>query len=65
MFIFKEILYHWGELEEIITDNSLAFIEALNWLAEQYGIHHIRISPYNSQANRIVEHRHLDLTKQL
>jgi hypothetical protein len=60
-FIFKEILCRWGVLEEIITDNGLAFIEALNWLAEQYGIHHIRISPYNSQANGIVEHRHLDV----
>jgi hypothetical protein len=48
-------------LEEIITDDSLAFVEALNWLAEQYGIHHIRISPYNSQANGIVEHHHLDV----
>jgi hypothetical protein len=60
-FIFKEILCHWGALEEIVTDNGLAFVEALNWLAEQYGIHHIHISPYNSQANRIVEHRHLDV----
>jgi hypothetical protein len=62
-FIFDEILCHWGALEEIITDNSLAFVEALNWLAEQYGIHHIRISPYNSQANGIVEHRHLDASE--
>jgi hypothetical protein len=60
-FIFKEILCHWGALEGIVTDNSPASIEALNWLAEQYGIHHIRISPYNSQANRIVERRHLDV----
>jgi hypothetical protein len=60
-FIFKEILCYWGALEEIITDNSLAFVEALNWLAEQYGIHHIRISPYDSQANGIVECRHLDV----
>jgi hypothetical protein len=36
-------------------------VEALNWLAEQYGIHHIHISPYNSQANRIIERRHLDV----
>jgi hypothetical protein len=36
-------------LEEIITDNSLAFIEALDWLAEQYRIDHIHISPYNSE----------------
>jgi hypothetical protein len=48
-------------LEEIITDNHPAFIEALNWLAEQYGIHHICISPYDSQANGIVERRHLDV----
>jgi hypothetical protein len=60
-FIFEDILCHWGVLEEIVTDNGPAFIEALNWLAEQYGIHHIPISPYNSQANGIVEHRHLDV----
>jgi hypothetical protein len=34
VFIFEEILCHWGVLEEIITDNYLAFIEALNWLAK-------------------------------
>jgi hypothetical protein len=60
-FIFEEILCHWGALEEIITDNGPAFIEALNWLAKQYGMHHIHISPYNSQANGIVERRHLDV----
>jgi hypothetical protein len=60
-FIFENILCCWGALEEIITDNGLAFIETLNWLAEQYIIHHICISPYNSQANGIVEHCHLDV----
>jgi hypothetical protein len=60
-FIFEDILCRWGALEEIVTDNGLAFVEALNLLAEQYGIHHIRISPYNSQANGIVERRHLDV----
>jgi hypothetical protein len=61
MFIFEEILCSWGVLEEIITDNGPAFIEALNWLAEQYEIHHIHISTYNSQANRIIKHHHLDV----
>jgi hypothetical protein len=61
VFIFEDILCHWGALEEIVTDNGPAFVEALNWLAEQYRIHHIRISPYNSQANGIVERRHLDV----
>jgi hypothetical protein len=60
-FIFKEILCHWGALEEIVTDNGPAIVEALNWLAEQYGIHHICISPYNSQVNGILKHHHLDV----
>jgi hypothetical protein len=60
-FIFEEIFCRWGALEEIVTDNSPAFIEALNWLAEQYGIHHILISPYNPQAHGIVERHHLDV----
>jgi hypothetical protein len=60
-FIFEEILCCWGVLEEIVIDNGPAFMEALNWLAEQYGIHHIHISPYNSQANGIVECHHLDI----
>jgi hypothetical protein len=60
-FIFEEILCCWGALEEIVTDNGPAFVEALNWLAEQYGTHHIRISLYNSQANRIVKRCHLDV----
>ncbi|EPT02901.1 hypothetical protein FOMPIDRAFT_1117531, partial [Fomitopsis schrenkii] len=31
------------------------------WLGKRYGIRHIRISPYNSQANGIVERRHFDV----
>jgi hypothetical protein len=61
MFIFEEILCWWGALEDIVTDNSLAFIEALNWLAEQYGIYHICISPYNSQANGTIKRHHLGI----
>jgi hypothetical protein len=60
-FIFEDILCCWGALEEIVTDNGPAFVEALNWLAEQYSIHHIRISPYDSQVNGIVESHNLDV----
>jgi hypothetical protein len=60
-FIFEELLCRWGALEEIVTDNGKPFLEALNWLANKYGITHIRISPYNSQANGPVERRHLDV----
>ena len=57
-FIFKEILCRWGAVGEIITDNGMAYITALNWLAERYGIHHIHILAYNSQANGIVKWQH-------
>ena len=57
-FIFEEILCRWGAVEEIVTDNGTAYIAALDWLASKYGIHHIRISAYNSRANGIVERQH-------
>ena len=47
-FIFNEILCRWGRLEKIITDNGTLFVAALDWIAECYHIHHIRISAYNS-----------------
>ena len=52
-FIFQDILCRWGALEEIVTDNAGAYVAALDILANRYGIHHIRISGYNSQANGI------------
>ncbi|KIK78726.1 hypothetical protein PAXRUDRAFT_73979, partial [Paxillus rubicundulus Ve08.2h10] len=36
---------------------------AVDLLASRYNIRHIHISPYNSQANRIVEQRHYDVHK--
>jgi hypothetical protein len=57
-FIFEEILCRWGAVGEIVTDNGTAFVAALDWLANRYGINHIRISAYNSRANGIVERQH-------
>ena len=57
-FIFEQILCRWGGLEEIVTDNGKPFIKALEVLARWYGINHIRISPYNKQANGIAERSH-------
>jgi len=48
-FIFEDILCWWGGTEEIVTDNSPAFVAATRYLSEKYGIHHIKISPYNSR----------------
>ena len=64
-FIFEDILCRWGAVEEIISNNGPAFIQALDYLSKQYGINHIRISPYNSRANGIVERRHYDVRESL
>ena len=60
-FIFKKILCHRGAVSELVTDNGLAFVQALDVLMSWYGIHHIQISPYNSQANGVVEQFHYDV----
>ncbi|KIO04672.1 hypothetical protein M404DRAFT_26133 [Pisolithus tinctorius Marx 270] len=60
-FIFKDILCCWGPLAEIVMDNGPTFIQALDAPAMQYHIHHICISPYNSQANGIIEHCHYEV----
>ena len=41
-----------------MTDNGAPIVAGLDWLAKKYHITHIRISPYNKQANGIVEHSH-------
>jgi len=57
-FVFENILCRWGAVEEIVTDNGPAVVSAVEHLAAKYGIHHIRISPYNSRANGLVEKQH-------
>jgi hypothetical protein len=64
-FIFEDILCRWGAIEELVTDNGPAFVQAAEHLATKYKINHIKISPYNSQANGIVERRHLDVREAL
>ena len=49
-FIFEDILCYWGAISELVTDNGSPYIQALDILASWYRIHHVQISPYNSQA---------------
>lgn len=60
-FIFEDLLCRWGALSDLITDNGPAYVAGLDWLSRTYGINHIRISGYNSQANGIVERKHFDV----
>jgi hypothetical protein len=64
-FIFEEIICRWGCLSEIVTDNGTAFVAACEELAAKFHIQHIRISPYNSQANGVVERTHRDFRESL
>ena len=56
-----DIIYCWGLLLEIVTDNGPAFLKALTYLEKHYHIKHIRISGYNSCANGIVEQSHFEV----
>jgi hypothetical protein len=64
-WIFEDVLCRWGSLREIITDNGKPFIKALEYLADKYGIYHIRLSGYNHRANGIVERSHFDVRQSL
>ncbi|SJK99640.1 uncharacterized protein ARMOST_02948 [Armillaria ostoyae] len=48
-----------------LAHNGPAFLAALEILKKQYDIHHITISPYNSQAQGVIERRHYDFREAL
>ncbi|KAJ2969095.1 hypothetical protein NUW54_g13043 [Trametes sanguinea] len=60
-FIFQDLLCRWGAATKLVTDNGSAFISAVRSLEKRYHIHHIKVSPYNSQANGIAERSHFDM----
>ena len=64
-WMFEDILCRWGGTSEIVTDNGLQFIKALEYLRKKYHIHHICISGYNSRANGIVKRSHFDVRQAL
>jgi hypothetical protein len=64
-FIYEKLLCQWGAIEIVVTDNAPQYIQAVEYLAEKFHIHHIRISPYNSQAQGPIERRHYDVREAL
>ena len=64
-FLFNDILCRWGAVEELVTDNGAPIVAGLDWLAKTYHILHIRISPYNKQANGIVERSHRSIRESI
>jgi hypothetical protein len=64
-WIYEDILCRWESLCEIVTDNGLAFLKAMEYLSKHYHLNHIRISGYNSRTNGTVEHSHFDVLQSL
>ena len=60
-FIHENLLCRWGALEIIVSDNAPQYIQAVQYLADKFHIHHIKISPYNSRAQGPIERRHYDV----
>ena len=65
LIALHNIIYRWGTLLEIVTDNGVPFIKVLGYLEKYYHIKHIRISGYNSRANGLVEQAHFDMHQAL
>lgn len=58
-FFFEDIICRWDNVDTISTDNGSGFDnEILARSLEDYNVHHIKISPYNSRAQGIVERSH-------
>lgn len=64
-FILNNLIYRWGTLLEIVTDNGGPFVKAMDYLSKKYNVKHIRISGYNSRANGLVERSHFDVRQAL
>lgn len=61
-FFWEEILCRYGA---VATDNGPEVKKALSKLMDHYGIPQIRISPYNSRANGVVERGHFTIRQSL
>jgi transposase InsO family protein len=64
-FFLKKIILRYGIVLEVVTDNGPSFGKEFSDLLEKYGIRHIKISPYNSQANGPVERGHYNIREAL
>jgi hypothetical protein len=65
LFLLEDVICRWGCPRWIVTDNGTPFLAAMDWLEKKYGIKGIRIAPYHSQSNGVVERGHWDLRQSL
>lgn len=60
-FFWEQILCRYGAVFQVTTDNGPEVKEAFTKLMNRYGISQIKISPYNSRANGVVERGHFTI----
>jgi transposase InsO family protein len=64
-FFIEQIIFRYGTVGEMVTDNGSSFAGEFARIVNKYNIHQIRISPYNSQANGVVERGHFTIREAL
>ena len=64
-FFLNRIIFRYGIVQEVVTDNGPSFKKDFKKLLKNYGINQIKISPYNSQANGVVERGHYNIREAL
>jgi hypothetical protein len=64
-FALEDLIYRYGCIRQIVTDNGPEFHGAFAQLLQQHGIPQVYISPYNSQANRVVKQGHFAIREAL
>lgn len=64
-FFYHRIILRYGTTLEVVTDNGPSFQKEFRQLLKDFGIKQISISPYNSQANGVVERGHYNIREAL
>ena len=64
-FFIEQIIFRYGTVVEVVTDNGPSLAGEFTRLVTKYNIYQIKISPYNSQANGVVERGHLIIREAL
>lgn len=64
-FVLKELIFQYGYISHIATNNGPEFQAELSQLLQHYNMPQIPISPYNSQANGVVEQGHFAIQESL
>jgi len=64
-FFVEEIIFRYGTVGIVVTDNGPSLGGEFTRIVNKYNVTQIKISPYNSQANGVVERGHFTLREAL